>query len=106
MSEGTLPELIVGGVVSCTLTVNDPVAVFECESVALQVTVVVVIGNVTPDAGEQFTSTRAGNGVRRRGLRVRDGGTGDRRRLGVNGPGMPENTGSVVSTTVTVKTPG
>jgi hypothetical protein len=35
-----------------TVTVNDPVAVFPCPSVAEQVTVVTPSGNVAPDAGE------------------------------------------------------
>src|SRR5436190_21416522 len=48
---------IVGGVVSLTVTVNEPVAVLPCASVALQFTVVVPRSNVEPDAGEQVTGT-------------------------------------------------
>jgi hypothetical protein len=38
-----------------TVTVNDPLALFPCVSVAVHPTVVVPIGNVLPDAGEQTT---------------------------------------------------
>jgi hypothetical protein len=46
-----------GGVVSRTVTVKLAVPVFECASVAVQVTVVGPNGNSTPDAGEQETGT-------------------------------------------------
>jgi len=42
-----------GGVVSCTVTVNDAEAVLPWLSVAVQVTVVVPTGNVDPEAGLQ-----------------------------------------------------
>jgi hypothetical protein len=49
---------ITGGVVSArTVTVKVLVAVFPEWSVAVHVTVVVPIGNVEPDAGEQVTGT-------------------------------------------------
>jgi hypothetical protein len=51
----------VGGVVSTTVSVTVtsklPLAVFVCESVAEQLTVVVPTGNVEPDAGKQVTGT-------------------------------------------------
>jgi hypothetical protein len=40
-----------GGVVSCTMTLNEPVASFPAASVAVQVTSVVPSGNVEPEAG-------------------------------------------------------
>ena len=52
--DGTVRE---GGVVSCTLTVNEALELFPCESLALQFTVVVVIAKVDPEAGEQLTVT-------------------------------------------------
>jgi hypothetical protein len=47
----------VGGVVSRTVTWNVVVAVFESESVAVHVTVVVPSGNVEPEAGVQVTGS-------------------------------------------------
>src|SRR4051794_30005156 len=47
----------VGLVVSCTVTVNEPVLVLLWASVAEQLTVVVAIANVLPDAGEHVTAT-------------------------------------------------
>ena len=41
-----------GGVVSWTVTENDPEPVLPCTSVAVQVTVVVPTGNVLPDGGK------------------------------------------------------
>jgi hypothetical protein len=46
-----------GGDVSCTLTVNEALELFPCESLALQFTVVVVIAKVDPEDGEQLTVT-------------------------------------------------
>ena len=46
-----------GGVVSFTVTVKLPVAVFPAASLAVQLTVVVVIANVEPEAGVQPTAT-------------------------------------------------
>src|SRR5215212_1716882 len=43
--------------VSCTLTSNEPVASFPAASVALQLTGVVAIGNVEPEAGVHVTVT-------------------------------------------------
>src|SRR3954452_8334640 len=43
-------EAITGGVVSRTVTVNDPCAVLLCVSVAVHWTVVVPSGNVDPEA--------------------------------------------------------
>src|SRR5438270_5045910 len=43
-------ETMVGGVVSRTVTVNEPCAVLLCVSVAVHCTVVVPSGNVDPDA--------------------------------------------------------
>jgi hypothetical protein len=40
-----------------TRTVNEPVASLKCASVALQWTVVVPVGNVDPEAGEQLTGS-------------------------------------------------
>jgi hypothetical protein len=48
---------IVGGVVSCTFTVNDALELFPCVSLAPQFTVVVAIEKVDPDAGKQETPT-------------------------------------------------
>jgi hypothetical protein len=45
--------LITGPIVSTTLTVNDADELFPCESLALQVTVVLPRPNTAPDAGEQ-----------------------------------------------------
>ena len=45
----------VGGVVSCTVTMKLPFAVLPAKSDAEQLTVVVAIGNVLPDVGEQVT---------------------------------------------------
>src|SRR5215212_511783 len=47
----------VGGVLSCTVTVNEPVASFPAASVALQLTVVSPSGNVEPEAGSHVTFT-------------------------------------------------
>src|SRR5215208_1885234 len=46
-----------GGVVSCTMTLNEPSALFPDASVAVQLTVVVPNGNVEPEAGSHVTST-------------------------------------------------
>jgi hypothetical protein len=52
-----------GAVVSCTFTVNEPDERFPARSVAVQLTVVVAIANVLPEAGEHttdgFGSTRS-----------------------------------------------
>jgi hypothetical protein len=48
MSDGTV---MCGGVVSWTVTWNEAVEVLPLVSVAEQLTVVVAIGNVEPDAG-------------------------------------------------------
>jgi hypothetical protein len=55
MFAGTL--LIVGAVVSRTVTVNVAVPVLFAASVAVQVTVLVPSGNVEPEAGLQVTGT-------------------------------------------------
>ena len=52
MSPGTLT---VGGVVSLTVTVNEPAAELPESSVAVQVTVVVPSGKVLPEGGAQTT---------------------------------------------------
>jgi hypothetical protein len=44
-----------GGVVSCTVTVNEHCAVLWAASVAVQFTVVTPIGQVVPETGLQFT---------------------------------------------------
>jgi hypothetical protein len=49
--------VIVGFVVSVTVTVNVLLAAFACASVAEQVTVVAPNGNVAPLAGTQLTAT-------------------------------------------------
>src|SRR5438477_7039547 len=46
-----------GGVVSRTVTVNEPEEALVCESVAVQFTVVVAMANVEPEAGVQTTPT-------------------------------------------------
>jgi hypothetical protein len=51
ISAGTV---ITGGVVSCTVTVNDFVDVFELASEAEQCTVVTPSGKVLPDSGTQL----------------------------------------------------
>src|SRR6266498_2270073 len=48
---------ICGGVVSTTVTVNEPCPVLPCASVALHCTVVVPSGNVEPLAGVHVTAT-------------------------------------------------
>src|SRR5215204_739123 len=50
MSSGTV---MIGGVVSCTVTVNDAVAVLPASSVAAHCTTVSPIGNVEPEGGSQ-----------------------------------------------------
>ncbi len=62
MTSAGLPALTViglgrvsdGGVVSCTVTVNEPVAVRPPLSVTEQLTVVVPSGKTDPEAGLQF----------------------------------------------------
>src|ERR687894_271249 len=54
MSEGNSK---VGAVLSCTMTLNEPVASFPAASVAEQLTVVVPSGNVEPEAGSHVTGT-------------------------------------------------
>jgi hypothetical protein len=67
MSAGTL--LIVGGVVSRTVTVKVAVPVLFAASVAVQATVLVPSANVEPEAGEHvtgrspLTASRAVGGV-------------------------------------------
>ena len=51
---------MVGGVVSSTVTWNDPVAVLPDASVALHDTVVVPKANVEPEVGVQVTVGEAG----------------------------------------------
>ena len=46
-------QVITGGCVSFTVTVNEQLAVFADESVTLQLTVVTPFGNVDPEAGLQ-----------------------------------------------------
>lgn len=52
--------MIVGGVVSSTVIVKLPFAVFPAASVAEQLTVVVAIGNVLPEPGTHVTAGLAG----------------------------------------------
>ena len=52
MGAGTVTT---GRVVSCTVTVKLALPVFWCESVAVQVTVVVPTGKHAPDGGAQIT---------------------------------------------------
>src|SRR5205814_4848313 len=54
MSSGTSRS---GGVVSPTVTLNEPVAVLPVESLAVHVTGVVPRSNVEPDGGVQVTGT-------------------------------------------------
>ena len=49
--------VIVGGVVSLTVTVKDVCELLPALLVAVQSTVVVAIANVAPDAGTQITGT-------------------------------------------------
>jgi hypothetical protein len=56
---GSSGQVSSGSVVSTTVTVNVHVAVLPASSVARHVTVVVPIGNVLPEAGEQATATAA-----------------------------------------------
>ena len=60
----TLPgtPLITGPIVSTTLTVNDADESLPCESLALQVTVVLPSPNTVPDAGEQPKLATASSG--------------------------------------------
>jgi hypothetical protein len=55
MSDG-VPE-ITGAVVSCTITWNDVLELFDNESVAVHVTNVVPNANVDPDTGSQSTGS-------------------------------------------------
>ena len=48
-------QVIVGGCVSLTVTVNVQIPIVPPESVAVHVTVVVPFGKKLPDAGEQVT---------------------------------------------------
>jgi hypothetical protein len=54
--------LITGPIVSTTLTVNDADESLPCESLALQVTVVLPSPNTVPDAGEQPKLATASSG--------------------------------------------
>jgi sulfopyruvate decarboxylase TPP-binding subunit len=47
--------LIAGAIVSCTVTLKLPLTMLLCESVAEQVTIVVPMGKVLPEAGTQVT---------------------------------------------------
>jgi Ca2+/Na+ antiporter len=49
--------VITGAEALLTVTVNDVELLFPFASVAVQVTVVVPIGNVEPDAGTQLTAS-------------------------------------------------
>src|SRR3990172_10066734 len=93
-----------GGVVSWTVTVNDPGVEFPESSVAVQLTVVVPSGNVEPDGGEQTTV-----GV----VSMRSDAVTENVTTAPEGPVagtvmLPGNVsvGGVVSVTVTVKDPG
>ena len=50
-------QLITGGCVSCTVTVNEQLAVLPDPSVAVQLTVVVPLAKLVPEAGVQTTLT-------------------------------------------------
>ncbi|MDN4594488.1 hypothetical protein NWF35_11350, partial [Polycladomyces subterraneus] len=50
-------QVIVGGSVSCTVTVKAQLSVFPVPSDAVQVTVVVPTGKKEPEGGEQVTVT-------------------------------------------------
>ena len=52
-----LKALVLGGVVPTTVTLKLPLAVFSALSVAVQLTVVVPVGKVVPEAGVQFGVT-------------------------------------------------
>src|SRR5688572_7421462 len=56
-SGDTLIAMINGGVLSTTVTANEPMDVFSLSSVAEQLTVVIPRPNVEPEAGEQVTAT-------------------------------------------------
>jgi len=100
MSLGTL--LITGSVVSWTLTLNDADEVFPCVSVAEQVTVVVVIPKVDPDAGEHVTPAGPDTASLAVGLvNVTTAPEPDVASV-VTLPGTPLITGPIVSTTLTV----
>src|SRR5262245_30421324 len=60
ISAGT--PTIDGAVVSCTVTLNDLLAEFPCESVALQFTVVCPNANIEPDAGTHPKLATASSG--------------------------------------------
>jgi hypothetical protein len=53
-------QVMAGGSVSLTVTVNWQLPVLPCASVAEHVTVVVPLANVEPDAGEQLTAPTPG----------------------------------------------
>ena len=53
-------QVIDGGCVSLTVTVNEQLAVLFDESVTVHITVVVPVGNDEPDAGEQFGAPSPG----------------------------------------------
>jgi hypothetical protein len=55
MSDGTLAELIVGGVVSRTVTEKSTLELCPLPSLAVQCTVLVVIAKIEPESGEQST---------------------------------------------------
>lgn len=96
---GTL--LMVGGVVSTTLTANEPVACFPLASVAVQLTVVDPIGKAEPEAGLQLTPGLAST----MSLAVAEKPTVAPALLVASAVIVPGrfNVGGVVSTTVTVK---
>src|SRR5438876_11121766 len=98
MFAGTLTT---GGVVSTTVTVTLALPVLPCASVALQVTVVVAIGKVVPEAGLQLAVTAPRSEARRVGKELAAAPPGPAASLVMFAGTL--TTGGVVSTTVTVK---
>jgi hypothetical protein len=92
-----------GGVVSPTVTVKLACALFPCVSVAVQVTVVVAIGNMDPESGTQVTGRLPSTASVAVGyVYVTTAPLGPVAVAAILA-GVPVKTGGVVSTTVTVK---
>src|SRR5512132_1851844 len=92
-----------GPVVSCTVTVKLPVAVFPTLSVAEQFTVAVAIGNVSPEFASQLTATEPSTMSVAEALQVAVAPPGPVASLVMFAGRLSE--GGVVSCTVTLKLP-
>src|SRR5580765_8719195 len=99
-TSGAAPKT--GGIVSWTVTLNDPLALWPAPSVAVQTTVVSPMANVDPDPGTQLTGTEAPRSVAVGLLNVTVRPPGDVASTEMS-LGTLLITGSVVSWTMTLK---